>query len=83
MVVSGSPGAEPGSAQHAADRLALALEEIGFDVGRTFPALSSRIDAAGVPVVELGRVTVPVAESLAVVLSAAAELGVTAPGEGG
>ena len=74
------PGA---GAQRAADRLALALEEVGFDVGRAFPGLGSGLDRAGAPAVDLGQVTVPVAEGLAVVLSQAAGHGVTVPGGGG
>ena len=74
----------PGSdAQWAADKLALALEDVGFDVGRAFPGLGSGADRAGVPMVDIGQVAVPVADGLAAVLSQAARHGVTTPGSGG
>lgn len=66
-------------AQRAADRLAIALEEIGFDVGRAFPMLSTGIDARGGPGVELGRVTAAVAERLSTVLLQAVRCGVMTP----
>lgn len=78
MVVVGSGPGRPepgGGAQRAADRLALALEDVGFDVGRDFPSLSSGVDRAGAPVVQLGQVTAPVADGLASVLSQAAQHG--------
>ena len=31
-------------ARRAADRLAVALEEVGFDVGRAFPTLTSTVN---------------------------------------
>jgi hypothetical protein len=68
-------------AQRSADRLALALEEIGFDVGRAFPMLSSGRDRHGTPNVELGRVTTTVADRLSAVLSQAARHGVAVPAE--
>ncbi|HEX6686065.1 MAG TPA: hypothetical protein VF062_25035 [Candidatus Limnocylindrales bacterium] len=64
-------------AQHAADVLALALEDVGFDVGRAFPMLSSGIGADGVGFVQLGRVTGGVASGLAWVLAEAAGRGLT------
>jgi hypothetical protein len=66
-------------AQRSADRLALALEDVGFDVGRAFPLLQSGVDRDGTPIVELGRVTEEVASRLSTVLSRAAQRGVTLP----
>jgi hypothetical protein len=59
-------------AQRSADRLALALEDVGFDVGREFPMLQGGVDQAGAPVVDLGRVTEAVASRLSLVLTRAA-----------
>ncbi len=71
-------GADGGtSVQRTADRLALALEDVGFDVGRAFPMLRSGTNRDGAPFVELGTVTEAVASGLATVLSEAARLGVT------
>jgi hypothetical protein len=71
-------GADGGaSAQRAADRLALALEDVGFDVGQAFPMLHSGTNRNGAPLVELGSVTEGVASDLATVLLEAARLGVT------
>jgi hypothetical protein len=66
-----------GAAERTADRLAVALENVGFDVGRTFPALNGELDREGRPVVDLGRVAEPVASQLATVLARAAESGHT------
>ncbi|HZM76723.1 MAG TPA: hypothetical protein VFC19_13405 [Candidatus Limnocylindrales bacterium] len=63
--------------QQAADLLAVALEDVGFDVGRAFPMLTSGTGSAGVGFVELGRVTSGVASGLAWVLSEAAGRGVS------
>lgn len=63
-------------AQRSADRLALALEDVGFDVGQAFPMLRGALDRDGTPVVELGRVAAEVADGLANVLVRAARLGV-------
>lgn len=69
-------------AQRSADRLALALEEVGFDVGRAFPMLGSGPDRSGAPYVELGRVSPSVADQLSAVLARAAQHGVmTAEGD--
>lgn len=68
---SGTPDA---IAQRTADRLALALEEVGFDVGRAFPMLVGVVGSDGIPVVELGQVSDAVAGRLAAVLEAAAQL---------
>ncbi len=64
-------------AQYVADQLALALEDIGFDVGRAFPMLTSGIGPDEAGFVELGRVTGGVALGLASVLSQAARRGVS------
>ena len=67
-------------ARRAADRLAVALEEVGFDVGRAFPTLTSTVNREGQPVVDLGSVTLGVAAQLAEVLLQAARQGITATG---
>ena len=53
------------SAQRAADHLALALEDAGFDVGREFPTLHGRTSRDGQPVVDLGQISAEVAVRLA------------------
>lgn len=55
--------AEP--ARSSADRLALALEDAGFDVGQEFPTLSDAIGHKGIPVVRIGDVLPAVADRLA------------------
>lgn len=65
------------AARETADQLALALEEVGFDVGRAFPVLCGVVDIGGSPAVLLGRVDAEVAGTLAAVLVRAAGLGVT------
>lgn len=67
------------AARQAADRLALALEEVGFDVGMAFPGLRSGWDGSAAPGVLLGAVTCEVAADLAAILGNAAEAGVTLP----
>ena len=52
-------------ARGAADRLALALEDAGFDVGHDFPGLHDTIGRAGVAVVSVGDVRPEVASRLA------------------
>lgn len=52
------------TARVAADRLAIALEEVGFDVGRDFTGLGHRLDAKGAPVVSLGPIAATVAARL-------------------
>jgi hypothetical protein len=74
-----SRGSDLEVAQRSADRLALALEEVGFDVGRAFPTLGSGRYRHGSPGVELGRVTAAVADRLSMVLARAAQHGVTVP----
>jgi len=65
--------------QRATDRLALALEEIGFDVGVAFPELQAGSDRSGRSAVCLGSVAPAVASELSTILSDAARLGVTHP----
>jgi hypothetical protein len=57
------------TAQRAADALALALEDAGFDVGRTFPSLVGTVARNGTPMVEVGAITAAVASRLADVLT--------------
>ncbi|MEU8661923.1 hypothetical protein [Actinoplanes philippinensis] len=61
--------AEVDAARRATDRLALVLEDLGFDVGQEFPGLHDVIDRRGVAVVRLGDVMPAIAERLAEVLS--------------
>jgi hypothetical protein len=68
-------------AQRSADRLALALEDVGFDVGQAFPMLRSGVDRDGAPIVELGHVAAAVASRLSAVLSQAAQHGIALPGD--
>ncbi|WP_117209487.1 hypothetical protein [Allorhizocola rhizosphaerae] len=70
-------GSDERDVQQVADRLALALEDVGFDVGRAFPMLTSGSGPDGVGFVQLGRVTRGVASDLASVLSRAAGRGVS------
>ncbi|MEU4220820.1 hypothetical protein [Actinoplanes sp. NPDC026623] len=56
------------AARRSADRLALALEEAGFDVGQEFPALHDAIGRQGKPVVRIGDVLPPIADRLAAAL---------------
>ena len=70
---------EEGAAQRAADQLALALEEVGFDVGRAFPGLRSGWDGSSALGVHLGVVTCDVANDLAMFLVDAVEAGMTLP----
>lgn len=67
------------AARDATDRLALALEEVGFDVGRAFPGLQTGWDGAGVPGVRLGTVNAYVASDLAAFLENAVSAGMTLP----
>lgn len=70
------------TAQRSADRLALALEDVGFDVGQAFPMLGSGLDHKRRPIVELGRVTATVASDLSNVLAQAVQRGITLSGNG-
>lgn len=65
------------AAQRAADALAVALEEPGFDVGRAFPELRTTVDAAGSAHVEIGPIAPEVAGQLVALLRRAAGSGVT------
>lgn len=71
-------------AQDAADHLATALEEVGFDVGREFTMLQGRLDLNRTPRVDVGRISVASAARLIRVLLEAAQRGITvaAGGEG-
>lgn len=64
------------AARRAADGLALALEDVGFDVGRVFPLLRATAGQDGAPVVEIGPMTPRVAAQLAQVLAQAAGRGI-------
>jgi hypothetical protein len=57
------------AARRSADRLALALEDAGFDVGQDFPSLHDAFGRQGVAVVRIGDVLPPIADRLAAVLS--------------
>ncbi|BCJ50427.1 hypothetical protein Asp14428_19020 [Actinoplanes sp. NBRC 14428] len=63
--------ADEEAARRSADRLALALEDAGFDVGQEFPALHDAIGKQGAAVVRVGDVSPPVADRLAAVLASA------------
>lgn len=65
------------AAQRAADALAVALEEAGFDVGRAFPDLRTTVDQAGSARVEIGPMAPDVAGQLAGLLTEATGRGVT------
>jgi hypothetical protein len=64
------------TAQRSADRLAVALEDVGFDVGRAFPTLRGAVDRDGAPVVEFGRISHATASDLTGVLVQAARQGI-------
>jgi hypothetical protein len=66
------------AAQDAADRLAAALEEAGFDVGVAFAALQGSITLDAEARVELGRISSSDANRLADVLERAVLAGITA-----
>jgi hypothetical protein len=68
-------------AQRSADRLALALEDAGFDVGQEFPALHDAIGRRGFAVVRIGDVYPSVADRLAAVVSRGASRTVNHPEE--
>ncbi|BEL04465.1 hypothetical protein Q0Z83_026560 [Actinoplanes sichuanensis] len=61
--------AEHETARQATDRLALVLEDAGFDVGQDFPGLHDAVDRTGSVVVRLGDVTAAVADRLTELLS--------------
>jgi hypothetical protein len=62
-----------------ADRLALAFEDAGFNVGTAFPELRQGWDVSGAPGVRIGSVTSEVAADLAALLFRATNAGVTLP----
>jgi len=64
-------------AQAAADQLATALEEVGFDVGREFTMLQGRADLNRTPRVDVGRISTTSAARLVRVLTEAARRGIT------
>jgi hypothetical protein len=70
------PASPKRMAQRSADRLALALEDVGFDVGQEFPTLRGEVGAGGEPFVEVGRVSRATAARLSVILTEAARHGV-------
>jgi hypothetical protein len=67
-------------AQRAADALALAFEEAGFDVGRAFPLLQATIGRDGMSAVEVGLLSPSVARQLASLVGRAAGNGITVEG---
>ncbi|GIF74728.1 hypothetical protein [Asanoa siamensis] len=75
-MASGDRGTAAG-AQVSADRLALALEDVGFDVGQEFSTLHDTVGRHGLAVVRLGDIGPATADRLALVLSRAAERGIT------
>jgi hypothetical protein len=64
-------------AQQAADMLALALEDVGFDVGRAFPGLRGALGHDGSARVDVGRVLASTALDLAGLLNRASLHGIT------
>ena len=75
--MAGSERGRAAGAQASADRLALALEDVGFDVGQEFSALHDTIGRHGLAVVRLGDIGPATADRLVLVLSRAAESGIT------
>jgi hypothetical protein len=66
MTAPEPPPSSPDEAtQHTADRLALALEEVGFDVGRDFPSLGARMGVTREWLITFGDVRPAVAARLA------------------
>ncbi|OJF10737.1 hypothetical protein [Couchioplanes caeruleus] len=61
---------EDEAARRSAERLALALEDAGFDVGQEFPALHDAVGRQGRAVVRIGDVLPPIADRLASALMA-------------
>lgn len=66
-------GAGEDAARRSADRLALALEDAGFDVGQEFPVLHDAIGRRGSAVVRIGDISPTVADRLALVLTRGAQ----------
>ncbi|NMO50927.1 hypothetical protein HH310_06940 [Actinoplanes sp. TBRC 11911] len=67
--MTGDQSAELAAARKSADRLAIALEEIGFDVGQEFPALDGAVSREGSAVVRIGDVQPDIADGLASALT--------------
>jgi hypothetical protein len=67
--MTGDKGAGQAAARRSADRLALALEEVGFDVGQEFPVLHDAMGRRGSAVVRIGDVQPAVADRLASALT--------------
>lgn len=76
MADQGVSGRAESVAQRSADSLAIALEDVGFDVGRAFPSLRGHVGIDGAPLVDLGSVAEAVASGLSSVLAEAARRGV-------
>jgi hypothetical protein len=66
--MSGQDRSGDEAARRAADNLAFALEEAGFDVGPEFPALNLAMGRHGTAVVRIGDVEPAVADQLAAAL---------------
>lgn len=62
-------GADQAAARRAVDRLAVALEEAGFDVGQEFPALHDAVGRRGSAVVRIGDVEPSIADRLSSALT--------------
>ena len=71
------------AARMSADLLALALENVGFDVGREFGMLRGAVDYRAQPAVDLGQITESAAQRLTTVLSRAAAAGIVLQSDGG
>jgi hypothetical protein len=67
--MAGDKSAEQAAAQRSADRLALALEEVGFDVGQEFPVLHDAMGRQGSAVVRIGDIRPAIADRLASALT--------------
>ncbi|GAA4955880.1 hypothetical protein [Actinoplanes utahensis] len=73
VAMGDAPGEE--AARRSTDRLALALEEAGFDVGQEFPALHHAVGRRGAAVVRIGDISPAVADRLSEVLAGQALAG--------
>ena len=72
MAAHESPTYPDAVAHRVADRLATALEDVGFDVGVAFPQLRGGVDRDGAPIVDLGQIAEPIAVRLTTILNGAA-----------
>lgn len=68
LVMSEEDARGEDAARAAADRLALALEDAGFDVGQELPSLRDALGRQGSAVVHIGDVVPAVADRLAAAL---------------